>query len=174
MSSVFKVGDKITIKKDLKICGYYYGDRGLHKIFLNSDMRGNFGKKATVERVFEINGDIFYKLKEDFEKWSWSSLMFKESEKQYDFEEQKTRHEYKLLIRKLNITLPYRLSLKKVWIIKNRMICYFEDKYTKEVYGACSVCNKNDLFVFETGVMICAYRVLDKITQENLKKIVNR
>lgn len=68
---MLKVGDKVTIRKDL-IVGEDYGE-----IDFVSNMQDYLNKKAIITEVkVDIEGEVFYCLDVDGEQWMWSEEMF--------------------------------------------------------------------------------------------------
>ena len=71
-TNMYKVGDKVTVRRDLK-SGEQYG--GLD--FYNSYMGKFLGEQVTIRRV--DTSDNTYKIEEDTEESWWSSEMFEDN-----------------------------------------------------------------------------------------------
>ncbi len=75
----FKVGDKVRIKKDLKV-GNYYDD-----CYFSTYMKKYRGKTATIERCYWDIGGVYFRLDITSEPFCWSSSMLEKVEEKVHF-----------------------------------------------------------------------------------------
>ena len=68
----YKVGDKVRVRKDLKVGGSY-------GVYFNDDMAKFIGEEVTIDYV----GPISYRIKEDTFNWSWTDEMFEDFKYNY-------------------------------------------------------------------------------------------
>ena len=68
----YKIGDKVRVRKDLKVGGSY-------GVYFNDDMANFIGKEVTIDCV----GSLGYRIKEDKFNWSWTDEMFEDFKYNY-------------------------------------------------------------------------------------------
>lgn len=75
----FKVGDKVRIKKDLKVGNYY------DNCYFSTYMKKYRGETATIEKCCMDSGGVFFRLDITGEHFCWSSSMLEKVEEKIHF-----------------------------------------------------------------------------------------
>ena len=80
MELLYKIGDKVMVRKDIQENGYYHmvsctESPGYHGMYVNYNMAAKAGKIVTIRNIIE-DEDCGYKYKIEEDGWSWTDEMF--------------------------------------------------------------------------------------------------
>lgn len=76
----YKLGDKVTIRKDLVVKRYYFGDNTGFNVLFVKDMKKFLGRTATIVRLCNSS----YKLDIDNGLWFWTDEMLENADDSWE------------------------------------------------------------------------------------------
>ena len=91
MELLYKVGDKVMVRKDIQEKGHYHmvsctESPGYKGMYVNDDTAAKAGKLVTIRAIIEDeNCGYKYKIKED--SWSWTDEMFERKRNSISFKQ---------------------------------------------------------------------------------------
>lgn len=91
MELLYKVGDKVMVRKDIQEDDYCHmvsctESPGYEGMYVNSDMEAKAGKIVTIEDIIEdMNCGYKYRIKGD--PWSWTDEMFERKRNSISFKQ---------------------------------------------------------------------------------------
>ena len=91
MELLYKVGDKVMVRKDIKEDGRYHmvsctESPGYRGMYVNSEMAAKAGKIVTIGDIIEdMNCGYKYTIEEDC--WSWTDEMFERKRNSISFKQ---------------------------------------------------------------------------------------
>lgn len=164
----FKVGDKVRVKKDLKVGNSYYMEDKESKWVFIEEMLKYEGKVTEIEKIDRVLGDYCYFIKADNGSWKWTDEML-------ELVKEKPENE----ILKINGFSSMGIKVSHVIFNGNATILFYQTpvvennvvKGYSKLRKVVAKCMPEDEFNRNIGIQVCTIKAFKKELNRELKKI---